>query len=140
MDARQRSWPLILSDYKFLLRCARSIGHYRAAEDIWRSLTKPVQVWRDKANSRTVRSGLAPDTECFNIYLTVKCWRDIMDPIQRKRLRVIPENLVPRNWDKVPYTLAGHRAGAAHGIKGEVSSVVRHMVETGVAENEKPFG
>ncbi|KAI6708883.1 hypothetical protein PZA11_006252 [Diplocarpon coronariae] len=139
MDARQRSWPLTLSDHKYMLRCARSIGHAEAAEEIWRSLTKPVHIWRDRVTKTVKRSTLSPDTECYNLYLDVKCWRDITHPDQRQRLRVIPDNLLPRHWDKVPHTLGGHRAGPDRGIKGKVAKVFQQMVTAGIAGNEETF-
>ncbi|KAK2627359.1 hypothetical protein QTJ16_003325 [Diplocarpon rosae] len=139
MDARQRKWPFTLSDYKYMLRCARSIGHAGAAEEIWRSLTKPVQIWRDPVTKTVKRSTLSPDTECYNLYLDAKCWGDNVNPDQRQRLRVIPDNLIPRHWDKVPHTLGGHRVGLVQGVKRKVAKVFQQMITEGVLGNEETF-
>src|SRR6185437_2242742 len=34
MNARRQRWPLSLSDYKYLLKCAKAVGHSSAAESI----------------------------------------------------------------------------------------------------------
>jgi len=138
IDARKLWWPLTLSDYKYLLKCACSVGHAQAAEEIWHSMTRPYMEWMADG-TQIKRQPLDPDLECYNLYLTVKCWRESTNPNQRHRLRVIAQNLAPRQWEKVPYELSGHRAGPNHGVKAQVSRVFRKMVQAGIAGNEETF-
>ncbi|PVH70316.1 hypothetical protein DL98DRAFT_661221 [Cadophora sp. DSE1049] len=138
IDARKLWWPLTLADYKYLLKCVCSIGHAQAAEEIWHSMTRPYTEWKADGN-QIKREPLDPDLECYNLYLTVKCWRESTNPNQRHRLRVIAFNLAPRYWEKVPYELSGHRAGPNHGVKAQVSRVFRRMVQAGIAGNEETF-
>ncbi|KAH7377589.1 mitochondrial ATPase expression-domain-containing protein, partial [Cadophora sp. MPI-SDFR-AT-0126] len=138
VDTRKLWWPLTLSDYKYLLKCACSVGHAQAAEEIWDSMTQPYTEWTADG-TQIKREPLDPDLECYNLYLKVKCWRESTNPKQRHRLRVIAYNLVPRHWEKAPYELSGHRAGPNHGVKAQVSRVFRRMVLAGIAGNEETF-
>lgn len=129
MNARRRRWPLFLSDYKYLLKCARAVGHAKAAEVIWKDMQMP--------GYNTVQA--IPDVEAFNHFLAVKCWQDRMIPKHRHRLRVIEENFTPRSWLIPPHTLSSHRVGPDRGIKAQASALFRQMVEIGVTGNEETF-
>ncbi|KAE8444934.1 hypothetical protein EG329_014061 [Mollisiaceae sp. DMI_Dod_QoI] len=131
MDARRQRWPLTVSDYKYLLKCAKSVGHAKAAEKIWKTMTTP-----PRANQG---QPVVPDAEAFNHFLAVKCWQDKMNPKQRYRLRVIEENFTPRSWLIPPHTLNSHRVGVPGGIKAQASRLFRQMVELGVTGNEETF-
>ncbi|KAK0130003.1 hypothetical protein ONS96_000541 [Cadophora gregata f. sp. sojae] len=138
INTRRPWWPLALSDYKYLLKCACSIGHAKAAEEIWRSMTLPYTEWTVDG-TQIKREPLDPDLECYNLFLTVMCWRENNNPTQRYRLRVIPLNLAPRHREDIPNELNGHRVGSNHGIKAQVSRVFRRMVQAGIAGNEETF-
>ena len=125
IEARSRQFPLTLSDYKYLLKCAREIGDERAANSIWQSI---------QANKK-----IELDADCYNHFLAVKCWQDLTNPYQRFRLRVIPDNVVPRTWESLPYSLKGHSIGVGRGIKAQASGLFRQMVEAGVSGNEETF-
>lgn len=132
MNARRKRWPLNLSDYKYLLKCAKSVGHANAAERIWKSMTAPPK-------GQHMGDPVIPDAEAFNHFLAVKCWQGKTNPKHRYRLRVIEENFTPRSWLIPPHTLTSHRVGLPMGIKAQASQLFRQMVEMGVTGNEETF-
>lgn len=131
MKARQRDHPLSLSDYKYLLKCARSTGNARMARDVWMSMTA--------VSKFGFTEPIIPDGECFNLYIGTLTWSDTMNPFHKNRLRVIPDNFAPRAWRNPPYTLRGHRVGPDNGIKIHVSQIFRQMVKAGVPGDEETF-
>lgn len=131
IKARQRDHPLSLSDYRYLLKCARATGNVKVSQEIWMSMTA-VSV---SGHSRPV----TPDSECFNHYLATMTWSDTANPYLKNRLRVIPDNYTPRSWPMPPYTLRGHRVGPKNGIKANVSQTFRQMVKAGVPGDEETF-
>lgn len=131
IKARQRDHPLSLSDYKYLLKCARATGNIKASQDIWMSMTAVSA----SGHNRPV----TPDGECFNHYLAATTWSDPTNPFLKNRLRVIPDNFTPRSWLVPPYTLRGHRVGPDNGIKLQVSQIFRQMVKAGVPGDEETF-
>jgi len=124
--ARQRSIPLSLSDFRYLLKCARATGNGMIADEVWTSLSQ----MKDRA--------IGPDLECYNSYLATLCWADTLNPITRHRLRVVHRNFEPRNWQTPPRPLKGYRTGAG-GLKARVSEVFRDMIQAGVSGNEETF-
>ncbi|CZR65020.1 uncharacterized protein PAC_14920 [Phialocephala subalpina] len=132
MNARRQLWPLNLSDYKYLLKCAKSVGHANAAEQIWKSMITPPK-------GQQQGDSVVPDAEAFNHFLAVKCWQAKTNPKHRYRLRVIEENYTPRSWLIPPHTLASHRVGTSSGIKAQASQLFRQMVKFGVTGNEETF-
>jgi hypothetical protein len=131
IKARQRDHPLSLSDYKYLLKCARMTGNIKAAREVWDSMT----VVSPSAPYHPV----TPDGECFKHYLGTLTWSDTANPLLRNRLRVIPDNSTPRQWPLPPYTLRGHRVGPNQGIKLQVSQIFHQMVKAGVPGDEETF-
>jgi hypothetical protein len=131
IKARQRDQPLSLSDYRYLLKCARLTGNIKASQDIWMSMTAVATSGQ--------RSPVTPDGECFNHYLATMTLSDSTSPHLKNRLRVIPDNFIPRSWPMPPYTLRGHRAGPDNGIKANVSQIFRQMVKAGVPGDEETF-
>ncbi len=61
VKARYPKWPLTLSEFKYLLRCAEATGQKDAFRNIWTSMN---------------RMGIKPDAECYNRYMAVLCWND----------------------------------------------------------------
>jgi len=131
MKARQRDHPLSLSDYKYLLKCARSTGNSRMAQDLWMAMTAVSKFGSTEP--------ITPDGECFNLYIATMAWSDTVNPFYKNRLRVIPDNFTPRAWSKPPYDLRGHRVGPNDGIKIHVSQIFRQMVKVGVPGDEETF-
>ncbi|KUJ10130.1 uncharacterized protein LY89DRAFT_536422, partial [Mollisia scopiformis] len=131
MNARRQRWPLSISDYKYLLKCAKAVGHAKAAESIWETMISPPKEHEGAA--------VVPDAEAFNHFLAVKCWQDKINPKHRYRLRVIEENFTPRSWLIPPHTLSSHRIGVVSGIKSQASRLFRQMVDLGVTGNEETF-
>ncbi len=135
LEARHRRYAATLSDYKYLLRCTRATGHIRAAEWIWASLTANREDYKVSPHKLP-----APDAECYNCYLSIKCWHDNMNPLLRFRLRVISDNFGPRSWDTPPYSLKGHAVGGRiSSLKGQIAGLFREMVQAGVSGNEETF-
>ena len=131
IKARQRDHPLSLSDYRYLLKCARATGNIKAAQEVWNSMTSISLSVPDLQ--------VTPDGECFKHYLATMTWSEPSSPFLKHRLRVITDNLEPRAWTKPPYTLKGHRVGPDHGIKIHVSQIFRQMVHAGVPGDEETF-
>ena len=131
MQARRREHPLSLVDFKYLLKCARAIGNGKLADGIWKTMTS--------APTSSHATNIVPDAECFNLYLGTKCLGDLLDPLLRFRLRIIPNNLMPRSWENRPYTLAGHHVGPDRGIKTDVSRIFMSMVQAGISGDEESF-
>jgi hypothetical protein len=111
LEARHWQHPATLSDYKYLLRCARASGQASVAEYIWTSMTAKKEGYALSSNLPT------PDAECNNCYLSMKCWHDSTNPFLRFRLRVIPDNFGPRFWKVPPYSLNGHAVGKEEGVR-----------------------
>lgn len=133
LEARHLEHPATLSDYKYLLQCARATGNRDLAEYTWRKLTSR----EEDGKATDVLPSL--DADCYNSYLWTKCWNDTTNPLLRFRLRVIPENFAPRNWESLPpYTLKGHKVGGS-GIRAQVALHFRSMVEAGISGNEETF-
>jgi hypothetical protein len=132
LDARHYEYPATLSDYKYLLKCARATGNRDLAEYIWHTMTAQ----RMDGKGTDV---LSPDAECYNCYLSIKCWHDSTNPLLRFRLRIIPDNFAPRGWNKLPYDLKGHSVGGESGIRAQVTLLFRQMVEAGISGNEETF-
>jgi hypothetical protein len=133
LEARQWEYPSTLSDYKYLLRCARATGNPDLAEYVWTRLTAR------KEDDKVTPELPSPDVDCYNSYLWIKCWNDTTNPLLRFRLRVIPENFAPRAWENSPYTLKGHQVGGSSGIRAQVALHFRNMVEAGISGNEETF-
>jgi Mitochondrial ATPase expression len=133
LAARHLEYPPSLADYKYLLKCARASGNREIAEFVWNILTGRKEGEKDDGEK------LSPDADCYNTYLSIKCWHDTTNPLLRFRLRVIPDNFAPRAWDFPPYSLAGHRVGQDIGIRAQVASLFRQMVEAGISGNEETF-
>lgn len=123
LSARARSVPLSLTEFRYLLRCARATGNGAMANEIWTNLK---------------RRAISPDLECYNHYLAVLGWADTLNPILRYRLRVIARNNEPRSWNRPPRSLKGYRIGPS-GIKSRVSEIFRGMIQAGVAGDEETF-
>jgi hypothetical protein len=132
LDARHYEYPAALSDYKYLLKCARATGNLDIAEYIWHTITAQ----RKDGKGTDV---LSPDAECYNCYLSIKCLHDSTNPLFRFRLRIIPDNFGPRAWNKLPYDLKGHSVGGNTGIRAQVALLFRQMVEAGISGNEETF-
>ncbi|TAQ86076.1 hypothetical protein B7494_g5597 [Chlorociboria aeruginascens] len=123
IEARlEAGFNISLTDYKYLLKCARITGDKSAVDAIWATLALKY----------------VPDTECYNHLLATKCWGDMKNPSQRHRLRIVPRNTAPREREYRPVPLQGHRIGQ-HGIKHEVSMIFHNMVKEGSAGNEETF-
>jgi len=133
LEARHWEYPPAISDYKYLLKCARATGNRNLAEYLWKKMTI-----RNESHKVTEKLP-APDLDCYNSFLWIKCWNDTMNPLLRYRLRVIPENFAPRSWENSPYNLTGHRVGSNSGIRAEVAMHFRRMVEAGISGNEETF-
>lgn len=133
LDARHNHHPPTLTNYKYLLKVARAAGHPHMAEYIWQSMTARRQ------NDKVSDDLPAPDADCYNYYLSALCSHDNINPLFRYRLRVIPDNLEPRHWRDPPYSLRGHKAGGAKGIRAQAALVFRQMVEAGISGNEETF-
>jgi hypothetical protein len=131
MKARQRDHPMSLSDYRYLLKCARMTGNIKAAQEVWKTMTA--------ISSSGPQGPVTPDGECFKHYLATMTWSEPASPFLSNRLRVIPDNLEPRSWSNPPYTLKGHRVGPDNGIKLQVSQIFRQMVKAGVPGDEETF-
>ena len=131
IKARERDHPLSLTDYKYLLRCARATGNIKAAREVWHLMTS--------TSSSGPNGQVRPDGECFKHYLATLTWSDTSSPLLKNRLRVIPDNSGPRAWSTPPYTLKGHRVGPDRGIKVHVSQIFRQMVRAGVPGDEETF-
>jgi len=141
LEARHWQYPGTLSDYKYLLRCARATGQANVAEYIWESMNFRSMNGKMKSNSISHKPP-TPDAECYNYYISIKCLHDSTNPLLRFRLRVIPDNFGPRSWRVPPYTLRGHavgRDGGSMGLKAQVSTLFRQMVEAGISGNEETF-
>jgi hypothetical protein len=137
LGVRRVHFELRLSDYRFLLRCARATGDLKAVKAIWGDFSA--------AHANQGLHGIAldevamkPDVECYNYYLGAMCWHDRLKPHQRYRLRVIPQNFAPREWPTAPYTLSGHSV-AEYGIKHYATLLFRQMVDSGLSGNEETF-
>jgi hypothetical protein len=133
LEARHRQNPVTLSDYKYLLRCARATGNASQAEYIWASLKGKTK------NHKLSPNPPVPDAECYNLYLSIKCWHDSMNPLLRFRLRVIPDNFGPRSWSLPPYSLKGHTVRRSSSLRSQVSALFREMVGVRVTGNEETF-
>jgi Mitochondrial ATPase expression len=133
LEARHWEYPATLSDYKYLLRCARATGNLDLADYVWRKLTP------QQGGNKTTEELLSPDVDCYNSYLWIKCWNDTTNPLLRFRLRVIPENFAPRTWENSPFALQGHNVGGSSGIRAQVALQFRNMVEAGISGNEETF-
>jgi hypothetical protein len=133
IQARRQEQSLSLVDFKYLLKCARGIGNGELAYGIWRSMTSTPK------SAGVGAISIVPDAECYNLYLETRCLGDILNPLLRFRLRIIPDNFLPRTWTNGPYTLRGHRVGAERGIKTEVSRIFMSMVQAGISGNEETF-
>ena len=131
IKARQRDHPLSLSDFRYLLKCARVTGNIKAAKEVWKAMTT--------VSSSGPNGTVTPDGECYKYYLATMTWSDPASPFLSNRLRVIPDNIEPRSWPNPPYTLKGHRAGPDNGIKLQVSQLFRQMVKAGVPGDEETF-
>jgi hypothetical protein len=126
VEARRRYHLLSLTDWKYLLKCARATGNARLAKRIWETIL--------------TQGDLAPDTECFNHYLSCACWSEKLNINQKHRLQIIARNMEPRAWTgTIPYTLAGHAVGNNLGIKARVSRLFSQMVDIGLTGNEETF-
>ncbi|KAN0098466.1 Mitochondrial ATPase expression domain containing protein [Hyaloscypha variabilis] len=133
LEARHLEHPPALSDYKYLFRCARATGNRNLAEYLWKKLT--VRNESDKVTEKLP----APDLDCYNSLLWIKCWNDTTNPLLRYRLRVIPENFAPRTWEHPPYALTGHSVAQGSSIRAQVALHFRSMVEAGISGNEETF-
>jgi hypothetical protein len=80
-----------------------------------------------------------PVAECYNDYLATKCWQGSLNPYERFRLRVIPDNITPRTWEVPPYSLKRHFLGPRRGLKAQASHLFRQTVESEVPGNEETF-
>jgi Mitochondrial ATPase expression len=125
-SARHRAIPMSLADFRYLLRCARATGNSPVGHEIWENLRQMKE------------REIVPDLECYNHYLAVLAWADILNPVLRYRLRLVPRNFEPRQWNVPPRPITGHRTGPS-GIKYKASEVFREMVQAGVAGNEETF-
>lgn len=121
--ARNKSHSQSISDYKYMLKCARATGDIAMAEIAWKFM-------RIKK--------ITPDSDCFKYYLATKCLSDHLKPNQRYNLRVTPYHLRLRSWSAPPHGFSGHRVGSA-GLKLEATHIFRSMTKAGVAGDEATF-
>ncbi|KAI9851510.1 MAG: hypothetical protein M1838_003464 [Thelocarpon superellum] len=120
---REAGWSLGIADYTLLLKCAEAVGNGTAAETLWHDMK---------------RDGIAPDTPCYNHYISARCWSGASDPSERHHLRVTPHHLKMRNAPHPPKGFAGYKIGEG-GIKQEVGSVLQEMVDRGVVGDETTY-
>ncbi|EPE33554.1 hypothetical protein GLAREA_06567 [Glarea lozoyensis ATCC 20868] len=121
--ARRAIGPLTLTDYSYLLKCARATGRLHEANAIWREMKN---------------GKIKPDLDCYNSYMGVLCWSETSNIGQYTSLRVIPRNFAPRRWDLPPEDLQGHRVGIG-GIKQKIVELFQEMVTYGLAGDERTF-
>ncbi|RDW94759.1 hypothetical protein BP5796_00522 [Coleophoma crateriformis] len=121
--ARNETHSQSISDFKYMLKCARATGDTAMAEIAWKLM-----------NIKKI----LPDMDCFNHYLATKCLSDRLKPNQRLHLRVIPFNSRMRAWSHPPHSFSGHRIEDS-GIKLEATHIFRRMAKAGVECNEETF-
>lgn len=136
---RESVYPLSISDYKFLLKCTRVTGDTSAAKFIWRKMNEDIRESMAAAKYDPNVEVLTGDVECYNHYVATLCWAEMPNPLQRHRLRIVPRNYVPRNWETQQFSpLRGHMVGPT-GIKTTVAINFRVMVQQKVQPNEETF-
>lgn len=123
-EARRKTQPLSLSDYKFILDSARVTGSKSVADYAWNEL---------------VQQGLKPDVDCYNSYMATKCLADTLHPSQRFKLRVTPDHLRQRANNKPLLSFRGHGVGPQTGIKVRITRIFNNMINSGVLGNEETF-
>ena len=124
---RQIGGRLGLSEYRILLNVARVVGDGKTAKFILNALRL---------------DGLEPDSICYNHYFEARCWDNAYDPVESRKLRVIPYHLAMRrsakrdNYRKPGFR--GYQVGE-RGLKQEVVKVFEFMVSRGVMADVKTF-
>jgi len=118
-----------LIEYRYLLRCARITGNMPYAEEIWKNMKE---------------DSVAPDIKCYNDYLATRCYGENSNVLQRRRLRVISHNTLPRTFavEDQPLGLRGHavkRTADPVGIHSMSSSLFMEMMEAGIPGDEETF-
>ena len=131
IEVRAQQHPLSLSDFKYLLKCARATGNTTVAQSVWKSIT-----WKSRNNSETT---IKLDAECYNHYLATKCWSDTLNHCRRDKLRVLPSRMWLRSWSAPPWRFDGYSVGPERGIKAQTAHIFRSMVESGISGNEETF-
>ncbi|KAI4126746.1 MAG: hypothetical protein LQ347_004851 [Umbilicaria vellea] len=124
---RVAGFRLGTEEYKCILNCIRSGGGADAARAVWKGM---------------LEDGVELDTPCYNLYFEALCWSNAFDPVESRKLRVIPYHMsmrLPVKWDqqrKAGFT--GYLVGNM-GIKQEVVKLFGNMVRTGIVADEKTF-
>ena len=126
---RQISNRSTLTDYRYLLNCARVTGNIPYAQEIWRNMKQ---------------DSVTPDLKCYNDYLAARCYGENSNILQRRRLRVIRHNTLPRTFalEDQPQGLRGHavkRTADPVGIQFVASNLFVEMIEAGIAGDEETF-
>ncbi|KZF26686.1 hypothetical protein L228DRAFT_243190 [Xylona heveae TC161] len=120
---RRANHPLDLTDYTFLLKCARAVGDSEAADGIW------LDMMRDKVQ---------PNTTCYNYYLAARCWAGHAHAGRRHKLRVMPYNMAMRQTAEPLPGFEGFRV-KRQGIRSTVFQMFNEMVQQGVQGDERTF-
>ncbi|KAI9770360.1 MAG: hypothetical protein M1835_006564 [Candelina submexicana] len=113
-----------ITDYTFLLNCARAVGDGNVAEGLWRDMK-----W----------DGVVPGTTCYNHYFAAKCWSGMFHPVRRHKIRVIPYHMVMRISKTPRDGFDGHILGLKRGIKATILQEFEKMVQSGLLGDEKTF-
>jgi len=126
---RQISNQSTLMDYRYLLHCARVTGNIPYAQEIWRNMKE---------------DSVIPDLKCYNDYLAARCYGENSNVLQRRRLRVIRHNTLPRTFalEDQPLGLRGHsvkRTVHPVGIQLVSSNLFVEMIEAGISGDEETF-
>lgn len=124
---RAAGFELGTEEYKCILNCIRSGGDADAARAVWEGM---------------LEDGVKLDTPCYNFYFEALCWSNAFDPVESRKLRVIPYHMsmrLPVKWNqqrKPGFT--GYLVGNM-GIKQEMVNLYGNMVRTGIVANEMTF-
>ncbi|KAL3423227.1 hypothetical protein PVAG01_04975 [Phlyctema vagabunda] len=121
--ARSSSHPMSVTEYKYLLECARETGQKDVADRIWTSMEE---------------QGVKPDVDCYNHFMYAKCWAELMNPEHRYTLRVNHGTLRLWRWRQSPYRFTGREIENS-GIKIQIANIFRSMAKNGISGNEETF-
>ncbi|KAI9678657.1 MAG: hypothetical protein M1817_005714 [Caeruleum heppii] len=120
---RQAGSTFGLSDYTFLLKCARAVEDGRLARKLWKDM---------------LNDDVSPDTECFNSLLAAQCWSGTHQPSYRQKLRVTPRHVMLREQKHRVTGFDNIRFGYG-GLRSYVLSRFNEMTDRGLVGDATTF-
>ncbi|KAJ5098553.1 hypothetical protein N7532_005554 [Penicillium argentinense] len=117
--------PLQLGEYTHLLKCARSMGNFPLAKQLWESMED---------------NRIAPDTTCYNYYMEVQVWDHCYTGPEAYRLRILPHHYRKRKYEGEQRAVGWQGFGTARmSVRASVMRLFQTMLDDGNLADERTY-